>query len=117
VAREECKIQNCVVCRVARRYRLTPREVQVIALLSLTNKAMARVLGCSIKTVAKHVEHISAKTGAENKLGIGLWAIAKGMVRISSVGAIEAGKRMDLSRSTEIVAFQRTGPSSVIRNA
>jgi DNA-binding CsgD family transcriptional regulator len=116
MVREECKNQNCVVCRVARKYRLTPREVQVIALLSLTNKAMARVLGCSIKTVAKHVEHISAKTGAENKLGIGLWAVAKGMVRTASAEAIEAGRQVDRPRS-KVVAFQRAGPSSAIRNA
>jgi DNA-binding NarL/FixJ family response regulator len=56
--------------------------VQVIALLGLTNKAMARALGCSAKTVAKHVEHISRKTGAESKLAIGIWAISKGLVRM-----------------------------------
>jgi DNA-binding NarL/FixJ family response regulator len=79
---QRCKRPTCDVCRIARRYHLTPREVQVIALLGLKNKAMARVLGCSAKTVAKHVEHICAKTGGESKLGIGLWAIAKGMIRV-----------------------------------
>jgi DNA-binding NarL/FixJ family response regulator len=54
----------------------------VIALLRLTNKGIARVLRCSSRTVAKHVQHISAKTGADNKLGIGLWAVAKGLVRM-----------------------------------
>ena len=79
---DKCTKARCAVCRIAQRYHLTPREVQVIALLGLRNKAMAQVLGCSTKTVAKHVEHISVKTGAETKLAIGLWAIAKGMVRI-----------------------------------
>jgi DNA-binding NarL/FixJ family response regulator len=81
---DKCPIKSCRVCQLARLYRLTPREVQVIALLGLTNKNIARVLGCSSKTVAKHVEHISAKTGADNKLGIGLWSVAKGMIQMTS---------------------------------
>jgi DNA-binding NarL/FixJ family response regulator len=79
---DQCLNPECAVCRIAHRYQLTPREVQVIALLGLTNKAMARALGCSAKTVAKHVEHISRKTGAESKLAIGIWAISKGLVRM-----------------------------------
>jgi DNA-binding NarL/FixJ family response regulator len=82
-AAEDCPSISCPVCQLARLYRLTPTEVQVIALLGLKNKAIARVLGCSSKTVDRHVRRISAKTGAENKLRIGLWAIAKRMVRIS----------------------------------
>jgi DNA-binding NarL/FixJ family response regulator len=77
-----CLTRPCRVCQLARRYRLTPREVQVIALLGLKNKAIATVMGCAPRTVAKHIEHISSKTGGENKLGIRLWAIAKGMVRL-----------------------------------
>jgi DNA-binding NarL/FixJ family response regulator len=73
---------SCPVCQFSRLYRLTPTEVQVIALLGLTNKAIAGVLGCSLKTVDRHVRRIKAKTGADNRLRIGLWAIAKGMVRI-----------------------------------
>jgi DNA-binding NarL/FixJ family response regulator len=80
----KCLSRPCRVCQLARRYRLTPREVQVIALLGLKNKAMANALGCSVKTVAKHIEHISVKTGADNKLGIGLWAVARGMLRIAA---------------------------------
>jgi DNA-binding CsgD family transcriptional regulator len=79
---DKCPNPHCAVCRIAHRYQLTPREVQVIALLGLKNKAMARALGCSTKTVAKHVEHISRKTGAESKLEIGVWAISKGLVRV-----------------------------------
>jgi DNA-binding NarL/FixJ family response regulator len=79
---DKCPNPHCAVCRIADRYQLTPRGVQVIALLGLRNKAMARALGCSAKTVAKHVEHISRKTGAEGKLAIGIWAVAKGLVRI-----------------------------------
>jgi DNA-binding NarL/FixJ family response regulator len=74
---------SCPVCQLARRYRLTPTEVQVIAFVRLKNKAIARVPGRSSKTVDRHVRRISGKTGAENKLQIGL-AIAKGMVRISA---------------------------------
>ena len=82
MALDKCTNPHCAVCRIAQRYQLTPREVQVIALLGLKNKAMARALGCSAKTVAKHVEHIGRKTGAESKLAIGLWAIAEGLLRI-----------------------------------
>jgi DNA-binding NarL/FixJ family response regulator len=81
---DNCLTMSCPVCQLAKQYRLTPREVQVIALLRLTNKGIARVLRCSSKTVAKHVQHISEKTGADNKLGIGLWAVAKGMLRVSA---------------------------------
>jgi DNA-binding NarL/FixJ family response regulator len=79
---DNCLTMSCPVCELAKQYRLTPREVQVITLLRLTNKGIARVLRCSSKTVAKDVQHISEKTGADNKLQIGLWAVAKGMVRI-----------------------------------
>jgi DNA-binding NarL/FixJ family response regulator len=81
---DKCPTISCPICQLARRYRLTPTEVQVIALLGLKNEAIARVLGCSSKTVDKHVRRICAKTGAENKVRIGLWAIAKGIVRISA---------------------------------
>jgi DNA-binding NarL/FixJ family response regulator len=79
---DNCSSISCHVCQLARLYRLTPTEVQVIALLVLPNKVIAGVLGCSLKTVDRHVRRIKAKTGADNKLRVGLWAIAKGMVRI-----------------------------------
>jgi DNA-binding CsgD family transcriptional regulator len=46
--------------------QLTPREAQIAELLrdGLTQRAIARRLGISRRTVEAHVAHIRAKTGA-----------------------------------------------------
>ena len=61
---------------------LTPRERQVLALLAVgeTNKAIARRLGISAKTVGNHVEHIYAKLGVGNRAGAALFAMQHGIV-------------------------------------
>jgi HD-GYP domain-containing protein (c-di-GMP phosphodiesterase class II) len=61
---------------------LTPREREVLAFLAVgeTNKAIARRLGISTKTVGNHVEHIYAKLGVGNRAGAALLAMQKGMV-------------------------------------
>jgi DNA-binding CsgD family transcriptional regulator len=45
---------------------LTPREAQIVDLLrgGLTQRAIAKRLGISRRTVEAHVAHIRAKTGA-----------------------------------------------------
>lgn len=50
---------------------LTAREQQVMRLLSQGLKALAigHVLGCSPRTVAKHIEHAYAKLGSNNRIG------------------------------------------------
>jgi len=60
---------------------LTPREREVLALLAVgeTNKAIARRLGISAKTVSNHVEHIYAKLGVGNRAGAALLAMQHGI--------------------------------------
>jgi HD-GYP domain-containing protein (c-di-GMP phosphodiesterase class II)/DNA-binding CsgD family transcriptional regulator len=61
---------------------LTSREREVLALLAVgeTNKAIARRLGISAKTVSNHVEHIYAKLGVGNRAGAALIAMQHGIV-------------------------------------
>lgn len=48
---------------------LTPREIEVMHWVRAgkRNGEIATILGCAIRTVEKHVEHILAKTGAETR--------------------------------------------------
>jgi DNA-binding NarL/FixJ family response regulator len=46
------------------------REVAVLVAEGLTNKAIAWRLVISKRTVDVHVQHILAKTGARNRVGI-----------------------------------------------
>ncbi len=48
---------------------LTPRELEVLKLLSLgnTNREIARDLGISVGTVKNHVEHIMVKLGVSDR--------------------------------------------------
>ncbi len=61
---------------------LTPREVEVLALLArgLANKEMARRLGVSPKTVSNHVEHIYTKIGVGSRAAATLYATRHGLV-------------------------------------
>jgi HD-GYP domain-containing protein (c-di-GMP phosphodiesterase class II) len=61
---------------------LTPREVEVLRLLSrgLPNKAIAERLVISPKTVANHVEHIYLKIGASNRARASLFAVQHGLL-------------------------------------
>lgn len=61
---------------------LTPRECEVLALLAegLPNKAIARRLDISAKTVGNHVEHIYAKLGVGNRAGAALLAMQYGLI-------------------------------------
>jgi HD-GYP domain-containing protein (c-di-GMP phosphodiesterase class II) len=56
---------------------LTEREVDVLRLIARgnANKAVARVLGISTKTVGHHVEHIYAKAGVTTRSGATLFAM------------------------------------------
>ena len=68
---------------------LTPREREVLALLAVgqTNKAIARRLGISAKTVGNHVEHVYAKLGVGNRAGAGLIAMQHGIVGANLPGS------------------------------
>ncbi|HUO47258.1 MAG TPA: HD domain-containing phosphohydrolase [Acidimicrobiales bacterium] len=61
---------------------LTSRECEVLALLARgePNKAIARRLGISPKTVGNHVEHIYTKLGVTNRAGAALCAMQRGLV-------------------------------------
>ena len=50
-------------------HRLTPREREVVHWISegKRNGEIAKILGCALRTVEKHVEHILEKTGTETR--------------------------------------------------
>ena len=54
----------------------------MLALLAvgLSNKAIARQLGISPKTVGNHVEHIYTKLGVTNRAGAAMLAMQHGLV-------------------------------------
>ena len=68
--------------RVAGLAGLTPREVDVLALLARghTNKEVADKLVISRKTVANHVEHIYTKIGVSNRTAAALFATKHGLL-------------------------------------
>ncbi len=68
---------------------LTPRELQVLRLLvqGLSNKAIARELGISPRTVQHHSIHIYGKTGVRSRAGAALWAVEQGLYRPLQGGA------------------------------
>ncbi len=61
---------------------LTPREVEVLRLLSrgLSNKQVAEQLVISPKTVGNHVEHIYSKIGASSRASASLFAMQHGLL-------------------------------------
>lgn len=61
---------NSAEMSMAEAYSLTAREQEVMRLLSQGLKATAigRLLGCSPRTVAKHIEHAYAKLGSNNRV-------------------------------------------------
>lgn len=62
---------------------LTPRECEILGLLAegMPNKAVARRLGISPKTVGNHVEHIYAKLGVSSRAGAAMHAMRLGLVQ------------------------------------
>ena len=63
---------------------LTPREMDVLALLSegLPNKAIAEALGISDQTVKFHVSSISGKLGAANRTDVVRRAVRRGLIAL-----------------------------------
>ncbi len=61
---------------------LTPREVEVLQLLSrgLSNKEIATHLVISRKTAGSHIEHIYSKIGASNRARASLFAMKHGLM-------------------------------------
>jgi DNA-binding CsgD family transcriptional regulator len=77
----ECSL-GCRVCFLAEIYGLIPREVTLIALISAgkSGRAISRTLGVGMPTIRQYCARIHRKIGTRSRLGIGLWAIRKGMV-------------------------------------
>src|SRR5262249_45379923 len=62
--------------------RLTAREAEILRLIAqgITAKDVARRLFISPKTVATHIEHIYAKTGAPTRAPASLFAMRHGLL-------------------------------------
>ena len=63
--------------------RLTPREAQVVALVSRgwTNRRIGHILGITERTVRKHLENVNAKLGVSNRAAAATrWVQAGGQV-------------------------------------
>jgi DNA-binding CsgD family transcriptional regulator len=73
----------CRVCFLAEIYGLTPREVTLIALISSgkNGRAISQTLGVGMSKIRQYCGRIHGKIGTHSRLGIGLWAIRKGMVK------------------------------------
>jgi DNA-binding CsgD family transcriptional regulator len=81
--RESACPRGCRVCFLARKYGLTPREVNLIALISSgqSSRAMSKITGIGITTIRECCRTIHRKIGTHSRLAIGLWAIREGMVK------------------------------------
>lgn len=60
---------------------LTPRELEILRLViaGKTNKAIAKEIYISAKTVEFHLENIYRKLGVRTRLTAGIWAVQNGM--------------------------------------
>jgi DNA-binding CsgD family transcriptional regulator len=82
-SRESACPPGCRVCFLAQKYGLTPREVALIALISLgkSGRAIGQTLGIGMPTIREYCRRIHGKIGTHSRLAIGLWAIRNGMVK------------------------------------
>lgn len=74
---------------------LTARETEVLALVAQghPNKAVARQLGISPKTVGNHIEHIYTKVGVSSRAAAALFAMQHGLVSPDHSLTSEPGRR------------------------
>jgi DNA-binding CsgD family transcriptional regulator len=65
---------------------LTTREVEVLRLVAsgITNRAIAKELGVSEKTVARHVHNLLAKIGAQSRAAATAYAYENGLILSSN---------------------------------
>lgn len=65
---------------------LTAREAEVLGRLAqgLPNKAIARDLGISAKTVGNHIEHVYTKVGVSSRAAATLYAVQHGLVGLGA---------------------------------
>lgn len=66
---------------------LTDRQVEVLCLIAQDcgRKQIAAKLGISIKTTDYHVGVLKAKTGAHTQVGLTIYALQNGFVRIAGI--------------------------------
>jgi DNA-binding NarL/FixJ family response regulator len=83
------------VPRIARPAGLTEREVEVIALLArgLQTKQIAGVLGISIKTADRHIEHAYRKIGVSTRAAAALFAMEHGLAPLGELPMVRAPVR------------------------
>jgi DNA-binding CsgD family transcriptional regulator len=81
---EPCRVPECPVCRLSRKYRITRREEHILCLLTaaLSDEAMAISMGCAVGTVRRHVQNIMDKLGMGRREELAVWAVRKGFVKI-----------------------------------
>ena len=67
----------------ANRFRLTARELQIIALITqgCTNRDLAQALHITEETVKRHLTNIYNKVGMSNRLELALFALEHGVAR------------------------------------
>jgi DNA-binding NarL/FixJ family response regulator len=61
---------------------LTPREMEILQLViaGYTNRAIARDIYISEKTVEFHLDHIYSKIGVRTRLMASVWAVQQGIL-------------------------------------
>lgn len=66
---------------------LTKREKQVLELIleSRTNDEIAKELDRSKRTIEKHRRNILIKTGSKNTVGLVLYAVKWGLIKVSII--------------------------------
>jgi DNA-binding CsgD family transcriptional regulator len=104
---------GCRVCFLAERYGLTPREVTLIALISSgkSGRAISQILGVRMLTIRQYCGRIHGKIGTHSRLGIGLWAIRKGMLKSAVQPKSDfpcTGPSQDMSRQEIQLAPEET---------
>jgi predicted ATPase/DNA-binding CsgD family transcriptional regulator len=64
--------------------RLTKRELEIVRLVAsgLSNKEIAARLHRSVRTVEGHVERVLRKLDLRSRVGIGTWAIERGLLEV-----------------------------------
>lgn len=85
---------------------LTFREKEVLVLLSeeYTSKEIASRLGVSALTVETHRANLLRKTGVRNAVGLALFAVRHGLIRLEPEGPAANGMRhlSGLSESSQL---------------
>jgi HD-GYP domain-containing protein (c-di-GMP phosphodiesterase class II) len=83
------------VPRIERPAGLTDREAQVIALLArgLQTKQIAGLLGISVKTADRHIEHAYRKIGVSTRAAAALFAMEYGLTTLGELPIARTGVR------------------------